>query len=163
MSIAPTSPPARPIAEMTSPIIPTLLSIRTRIVMLLDALGAFLTSLRASVWLGPLSFCISNDASFKFITWALQRRLRGRLLLKQPLDQFTLSNQIRTDVHIMSINCESANVCRFILKKTSPVTGPKPALAPRRLLRLIEPDLFQDVLNSGEMVIENFARYVEKP
>jgi hypothetical protein len=34
MTIAPTSPPARPIAEMTSPIIPTLLSIRTRIVML---------------------------------------------------------------------------------------------------------------------------------
>src|SRR5262245_1272460 len=41
MSIAPTSPPARPIAEMTSPIIPTLLSIRTRTVMLYEALGVF--------------------------------------------------------------------------------------------------------------------------
>jgi hypothetical protein len=43
---------------MTSPIIPTLLSMRTRIVMLYDALGDFLTSLRASVWLALLSFCI---------------------------------------------------------------------------------------------------------
>jgi len=27
---------------------------------------------------------------------------------------------------------------------------------------LIEPDFFQDVLNSGEMVVENFARHIEK-
>src|SRR5215475_9499262 len=40
---------------------------RAAIVTLLDALGACLTSLRASVWLGPFSFRISNGASLKFI------------------------------------------------------------------------------------------------
>src|SRR5262249_13850686 len=48
-------------------------------------------------------------------------------------------------------------------KKNEPGRGPELSLASRRLLRLIEPDLFQDVLNSGEMVVENFTRHVEQP
>jgi hypothetical protein len=51
---------------------------------------------------------------------------------------------------------------RHVKKKTSLVSRPEAALAARRSLRLIEPDFFQDVLNSGEMVVKNFARHVEE-
>src|SRR6266545_1797526 len=63
---------------------------------------------------------------------------------------------------MVSRSCASANVCKYALKKTGLVCRPEAALASRRSLRLIEPDFFQDVLNSGEMVVEDFARHVEE-
>src|SRR5262249_47637922 len=65
-----------------------------------------------------------------------------------------------------SSNVKKLRTCaclQMTSKKNEPGQRPQSALASRHLLRLIEPDLFQDVLNSGEMVVENFARHVEKP
>src|SRR6266511_540327 len=63
---------------------------------------------------------------------------------------------------MVSRSCASANVCKYALKKTGLVCRPEAALASRRSLRLIEPDFFQDVLTSGEMVVEDFERHVEE-